>query len=289
MLREKLKDFRTIKLKRHHYILWWFWAAAIIAFTSIFWFQNIWTHAKEAEYPNITIPANNICTVINDTQVDVNWTWEINVYCRLWVCVYPELPVPNTWLHYNSDVINVYNNGSATCLVACDEGNEWNEGSEWNEGIQLRTDCNSTINPDDFKDLQYDNVFTFTFQWISAWTSDIRLLANSFQWTGWWNMEQDHGFLFWFPRQWRKKENNRQDCSCGGNKVSVSYRHDRLEKQRTGKEKDRSCGIPYWRTAENSNAAFYIKSGAANRNPNPKIQFSDLLRVKHEKVFWNHY
>ena len=46
-LDKHLNKIKTIKLKRHHYILWWFWIAAIIVLASIFGFQNIWTHAYD--------------------------------------------------------------------------------------------------------------------------------------------------------------------------------------------------------------------------------------------------
>ncbi len=46
-LKKHFKKIQTIKLKRHHYILWWFWIAAITVIASIFGFQNINTHALD--------------------------------------------------------------------------------------------------------------------------------------------------------------------------------------------------------------------------------------------------
>ena len=173
MLREKLKHFKTIKLKRHHYVLWWFWIAAIVVFASIFWFQNIWTHAKNDYYdPDITIPGGNICTVINDTQVDVNWTWEINIYCKLWACHEEWEVIPNSILWWYNEKINISSMGNAVCLAACSSEKE--------------TNC---LEANKLSQLQYDNIFTFTFQWISAWTSDLKLLANQFEWTNWRNSQ----------------------------------------------------------------------------------------------------
>ena len=157
-LKKHLKSFKTVKLKRHHYILWWFWIAAIITLASIFGFQNIATHAGSDDINN-----EQICDIRNTTGVQKDGTGEINIYCELLEC--HNRDILNTILSwYDENIISIQETWNVNCIE------QWYFSQETEQ--------------------KYDTLITFTFTWISAWTSDIKLLANTMINKGWtWNTE----------------------------------------------------------------------------------------------------
>ena len=100
-LKKHFKRIQTIKLKRHHYILWWFWIAAIIAIASIFGFQNIGTHAAETQ-----------CTIqISRTEILVDESWTATITCK-WMEKKPDILTKDD-IEYASGVIEI--SDTATC------------------------------------------------------------------------------------------------------------------------------------------------------------------------------
>ena len=134
-LKKHFKRIKTIQLKRHHYVLWWLWIAVIIALASIFWFQEIGTHAADE---NCTIYISN-----NDILVDESWTAQIE--CKS----LKEKPdsISSGDIEYDENIIEISNtancngtNDNFTCTFIY----TWK--SDWTSEFNLKTWTNGINN-----------------------------------------------------------------------------------------------------------------------------------------------
>lgn len=143
-LKKHFKSFKTIKLKRHHYMLWWFWIAAIIVIASIFGFQNIATHAGS---DNLDDDLNISCYIqISKTRINIWETWQAKIGC--------------TWLEKSFESINTWD-------------------IEYNTGI-LTVNTEDTYGHCLWEEWYY--VCPFIYEGTSSWTSIFNLKTWSIFW-----------------------------------------------------------------------------------------------------------
>ena len=149
-LKKHFKRIQTIKLKRHHYILWWFWIAAIIAIASIFGFQNINTHALDE---HITCDMT-----FNKTWITV---WERGIASLHCTSYYEDEPLPspgsinlNAAFNYTPSIISL--------SIQEREEEQW-ETTRW---------------------YAYEKTYRIYYKWENEWTSVLQLKTNA-QW--FWN------------------------------------------------------------------------------------------------------
>ena len=226
MLKEHLKKhfnkIRTIKLKRHHYILWWFWIAAIIAFASIFWFQNINTHAAEpiwceridtVKYLKIwqtwqailgcdtqisttnikeNIRATNntitelIVTEIPDTyyKYNIEFTFENNWFTQLYIQENEYLNTNNwTW-----EIIRVYDTYYRHYCEWWEPETPIYIGEEWKIELNCINGIKQNIEGDILSNIYAgSDIITYTGSLRDSGTVDVNTYINSFEFTYTWN------------------------------------------------------------------------------------------------------
>ena len=148
-LHKHLEKIRTIKLKRHHYVLWGFWIAAIIVLTSIFWFQDIGTHAAE----NQMNPPE--CTIVNSHTTIYSWgRWSATITCS---GVNGQQPTVLTWQHflYSWEIISIQS-GIPTPNSLKEDEEGWNTNDRWNDTIE----------------------YVIRYKWLKTWYSELILKDN---------------------------------------------------------------------------------------------------------------
>ena len=163
MLKEHLKKhfnkIRTIKLKRHHYILWWFWIAAIVMFASIIWFQNINTHATDSQQNGVA------CSLtINKLELTVWDRWIASIHCiSRWSW---ELPAAST---LNADDLIEY----TTWILSLEM---------YDFPVIIQEECTEELCQWDRWWSDDEKTYRIRYTWIASWNSTFNLRENVILW-----------------------------------------------------------------------------------------------------------